>query len=275
MHGTAELSNISRVRPRELWYSLGGASLAVGTILSALAIGYYSKEQRYSLSSSPPMIEAYICFALTVMLFTFAIAGWAPWLRWQRFPDITVLVQGGGQSVATRQIEDLPPIETFLIIVKVFFINGDHDRNVCIRAAYLRGKTQPDSEWGYWQIFAAPTEPVQYRNPVQVMELPINLGPRAGAGGHLIFELPDFLRAGLAPAPRAEFVVEIHEALTGKIAVFPALVVGGTFKRRQGLIPTTIAERVHGPKSAVPWYSVMGRSGSSKPDRADRADETG
>ena len=252
------LSNIRLVRPRELWFSLGGASLAVGTLLSALAIGYYAKEQRYSLSSSPHMIGAYISFALAVMFFAFAITGWAPWLRWQRFPDITVLVQGNGQHVATRQTEGFPPVQTFLIIVKVFFINGDHDRNVCIRAAYLRGKTKPGSGWGYWQIFTEPTEPVQYRNPVQAMELPINLGPRAGAGGYLIFELPDYLRAELAPAPQAEFVVEIHEALSGKMAVFPAMVVGGTFRRRKGLIPTTSAERVYGPRPAAAWYGLMG-----------------
>lgn len=249
------------MRPRELWFSLGGASLAVGTILSALAVGYYAKEQHYSLSSSPHMIGAYVSFALAVMFFAFAATGWAPWLRWQRFPDITVLVQGAGQSVATRQIEGFPPVLTLLIIVKVFFINGDHDRNVCIRAAYLRGKTQPGSGWGYWQIFAEPTEPVQYRNPVQAMELPINLGPRAGAGGYLIFELPDYLRAELAPAPEAEFVVEIHEALSGKMAAFPAMVIGGIFRRRHGLIPTTYEERVTGPKATQPRYRVIGPAG--------------
>ena len=77
------------------------------------------------------------------------------------------------------------------------------------------------------------------------MELPINLGPRAGAGGYLIFELADYLKTELAQ--QAEFVVEIHEALSGKMAVFPAMVVGGIFRRRHGLIPTTIAERVMGP----------------------------
>jgi hypothetical protein len=116
---------------------------------------------------------------------------------------------------------------------------------------------------GYWQIFTEPTEPVQYSNPVQAMELPINLGPRAGAGGYLIFELPDYLRAGLASSPHDEFVVEIHEALSGKMATFPAMAVGGTFRRRRGLIPTTFAERVYGPKPPAAWYRVMGG-----PDRA-------
>ncbi len=233
------------MRPRELWFSLGGACLAVGTILSALAVGYFVKEQRYSLGLSPLMIWSYASFALAFLFFVFAIAGWGPWLRWQGFPDITVLVQGIQQSVATRQIEGFPPTPTFLIIQKVFFINGDHDRNVCIRAAYLRGSTKPGSERGYWQLFSEPRDPVEYRNPVQPMELPINLGPRAGAGGYLVFELSDYLRTELAP--QAEFTVEIHEALSGKMAVFPAMVVSGTFRRRHGLVPTTFAERITGP----------------------------
>lgn len=242
-----ELSNICVVRPRELWFSLGGAFLAVGTILSALAVGYFAKEQHYSLSLSPQMIGAYASFTLAFLFFALAIAGWGPWLRWQRFPDITVLVKGGRTTVATRLMDRLPPERTLLVIVNVFFINGDADRNVCIRAAYLRVRTKPGSGWGYWQIFTEPTGPVEYWNPVRAMELPINLGPRAGAGGYLIFELPDYLAAELAPPPQAESVVEIHEALSGKVAVFPAMVVGGTFRRRRGLVPTTIAERVTGP----------------------------
>ena len=134
-----ELSNISVVRPREVWFSLGGACLAVGTILSALAVGYFVKEQRYSLGLSPLMIWSYVSFALAFLFFVFAIAGWGPWLRWQGFPDITVLVQGSGQSVATRQIKGFPPIPTSLIMVKVFFINGDHDRNVCALGRHTCG----------------------------------------------------------------------------------------------------------------------------------------
>jgi len=252
------------VRPRELWFSLGGAFLAIGTILSALAVGYFVKEQHYSLSLSPQMIGSYISFALAFLFFASAIAGWGPWLRWQRFPDITILVKGGTSTVATRQMHrSLQRMDTSLFIVNVYFINGDADRNVCIRAVYLRGRTKPGSGWGYWQIFTEPTEPVEYWNPVQAMELPINLGPRAGAGGYLIFELPDYLKADLAPPPQAEWVVEIHEALSGKVALFPANVVGGTFRRRHGLVPTTIAERVTGPpvlpirtRGLAPWERV-------------------
>jgi hypothetical protein len=185
--------------------------------------------------------------------FVLAIAGWGPWLRWQRFPDITVIVSSVGTTVATKQRSGLAT-PTSLTILKVFFINGDPDRNVCIRAAYLRGKTRPGSPWGYWQIFAGPTDPVEYHNPVQALELPVNLGPRAGAGGYLIFELPDYLKGELAQGPQGvgDWVAEIHEALSGKMAAFPAMAVGGIYRRRRGLTPTTFAERVTGPPPPPP-----------------------
>ena len=256
------------MRPRELWFSLGGAALVVGTVFSALAVGYFAKEQHYSLSSSPQMIGAYIAFALAVVCFGSAIAGWGPWLRWQGFPDITVIVSGVGAVVADKVLPGPVAQKTSLTILKVYFINGNADRNVCIRTVYLRGKTKPGSPWGYWQVFTEPSDPMEYHNPVKALELPLNLPPRAGAGGYLIFDIPAYLSEGLASPEEADWVVEIHEALSGKMAIFPALAVGGVYRRRRGLVPTTIKERVTGPPlppirtRGAPWE----RQGSPWPD---------
>jgi hypothetical protein len=176
-----------------------------------------------------------------------------------RFPDITVLVSEGGHPVAAQLPNGSWPTPTRLMIFKVHFINGDANRNVCIREAYLRAKTNPGSPWGYWQIFGAPTRPVEYDNPVQALEFPLNLAPRAGAGGYLVFELPDSLSSDLAPSP-GEFSVEITEALSGKRAAFPAPVVGAVFRTQRGLVPTTSAERVTGPPVVYwrgsPWEGL-------------------
>jgi hypothetical protein len=231
-----------------------------GTVLSALAVGYYAKEQHYSLSTSPHMVAAYIAFTLALSCFTLAIVGWGPWLGWQRFPHITVLVSEERYSVAALEMPgSLPPTRTTLMILKVTFVNGDADRNVIIRAAYLRVKTKPDSPWGYWQIFTEPKRAANYDNPVQALEFPVNLGPRASVGGYLVFEIPNHFRDQLAPPPGYKSYVEIIEALSGRRAVFPAGPLG-FFETRRWLVPTTLAERVTGPpvvySRGSPWEGM-------------------
>jgi hypothetical protein len=238
------LTSIWQVRPRELWFALGTAFLATGAVLSALAVGYYAKEQHYSLSSSPHMIGAYIAFTLAAVFFALAVAGWGPWLRWQRFPNVAVLTRAVRHDAAVSLGPGSMRIPTKLLSLHVFFINRYADRNVCVRAAYLRAKTRPGSPWGYWQVFSAPSQPLEYHNPVQPLELPLNLAPRTGAGGYLVFELPPYLAAELQPG--GEFAVEVIEALSGKMAQFPAT-LGGEWTLGRGLVPTTQAERVTGP----------------------------
>lgn len=242
-HGSV-LGNIRVVRPREIWFALGAACLAVGTVLSAFAVGYYLKEQHYSLSSSPHMIGAYTAFGAALMFFAFAVTGWrGPWRRLLGFPRITVIVRQQGFVAASRVVREQWKIPTTLLILKVYFINTDPERNVCIRDAYLRRKTKPGSLWGYWQISSAPHDELEYRNPVQAMDLPVNLAPHAGSGGYLIFELPTYQDGELAPGGPS--CVEIIDALSEEWAVFP---VGlGTFTLGHGLVRTTIAERITGP----------------------------
>ena len=95
------------MRPREVWFWLGAGFLTVGAVLTAVAIAYFTKETHYSLSTGPQMVTAYASFAFAFLCFFAAIAGWRPWLRWQRFPNITVRVD--------TEIER-PAFESFLVV---------------------------------------------------------------------------------------------------------------------------------------------------------------
>jgi hypothetical protein len=76
------------------------------------------------------MIEAYISFVLAFLCFLADIAGWRPWLRWQRFPNITIRVDGIGNEPGTKQMLNFPPEPIRLMTLQVHITNGEVDRNV-------------------------------------------------------------------------------------------------------------------------------------------------
>jgi len=241
------------MRPRELWFWLGGAFITVGAVLVAVAIAYYTKEANYSLSAGPQMIDAYIAFICAFLCFLAAIAGWRPWLRWQRFPNISVRVDGVGYETGTKQVPLFPPQPIRLRTLKVHITNAESDRNVSIRAAYLLVRRKPGSG-GHEQIFTSPSWSVEYPRPLQIPEFPIKLEPQASAGGDLVFEIDDYKSSDLDESLGIR--VEIHDAISGKMASFPAIL--GRYKRGHGLRSTTYAERVNGIQSDSPWYGVTG-----------------
>jgi hypothetical protein len=242
------------MRPRELWPWLGAGFLTVGTVFAAVAIAYYTKETRYSLSTGPYMITAYVLFVLAFACFFAAIAGWRPWLLWLRFPNITVRVDAVDNSPASIQPPLFPPMPARFLILKVLITSVEADRNVSIRAAYLLRRAKPGSGW-YEHLFSSPIWSVSYPRPVDILKFPINLPPQYSEGGELVFEL-DFRETETDPEAGLGRI-EIHDAVSGKMACFPAVV--GVYRRHHGLRPTTYAERI-GPQPAPPWYSVMGPS---------------
>jgi hypothetical protein len=219
------------MRPREVWFWLGAEFLSIGAVLAAVAIAYFTKETRYSLSTGPQMVMAYIAFALAFLCFFAAIAGSRPWVRWQRFPNMPVR----------------------LITMNVHITNAEVDRRVSIRAAYLLLKAKPGSPF-YEQLFTRPFWQVERDRPADVLKLPLNLAPQESDGGELVFDLPDYQEIDPAGGPGR---IEIHDSISGEMACFP-VAVGGVYRRRHGLRPTTYEERVAGPKAPEPWYGVMG-----------------
>lgn len=242
------------MRPRELWFWLGAAFLTIGAVLTAVAIAYYTKETHYSLSTGPQMVAAYASFILAFLCFLAAITGWRPWLRWQHFPNLVIRVDGFGNETGSAQIPGFPPEPTRLLVLKVHITNAEVDRNASIRAAYLLAKAKLGSGWGHEQLFAAPFDLVSRKRPDHALKFPVNLAPAASDGGELVFELKDYLMTDVAEPFDAR--VEIHDAISGKMACFPAVM--GLYRRRHGLCPTTYAERVNGPKTAQPWHGLMG-----------------
>lgn len=241
------------MRPRELWFWLGAAFLTVGGVLTAIAVAYYTKETHYSLSSGPQMVVAYASFILAFLCFLAAIAGWRPWLRWQRFPNLTVRVDGFGTEKVTKQMPGFPQLPTTLLTLIVHITNAEVDRKASIRAAYLLAKTKPNSVL-HEHLFTKPRDEIAYTRPVNALKFPMNLEPQDSVGGEMIFELTEYLMDEVAEPFDAR--VEIHDAISGKMACFPAVM--GIYTRRRGLRPTTYAERVEGQKEPQPWYGLMG-----------------
>jgi hypothetical protein len=250
------LSNIYGMRPREVWFWLGAGFLTVGAVLAAVAIAYFTKETHYSLGTGPQMVMAYAAFALAFLCFFAGIAGWRPWLRWQRFPNITVRVDSFGYQTGSQQIHGFPPRPVRLAAMNVHITNAEVDRRVSIRAAYLMLKAKPGTPV-YEQLFTKPFWPVERDRRADVLKLPLNLSPQESGGGELVFELVDYLEIDPAGGPGR---IEIHDAISGKMASFPAAVVGGIYRRRHGLRATTYEERVTGPRAAQPRYRAIGSS---------------
>lgn len=170
------LSNIYGMRPRELWFWLGAGFLTIGGVLTAVAIAYFTKEKHYSLGTGPQMVLAYTSYVFAFLCFLAAIAGWRPWLRWQRFPNLTIRVDGVGNETATTQVPNFPPRPTLLYTLIIHIINAEADRSVSIRAMYLLAKAKRD--WfSYFQLFSKPYDPVSRiaSSPVDALRFPVNL----------------------------------------------------------------------------------------------------
>jgi hypothetical protein len=243
------------MRPREVWFWLGAGFLTIGAVLTAVAIAYFTKETHYSLSTGPQMVIAYTAFAFAFLCFFAGIAGWRPWLRWQRFPNITVRVDSYGNEAGSQQAFGFPPRPVRLVTMNVHVTNAEVDRRVSIRAAYLLLKAKPPSPI-YEQLFARPFWPVERNRPADVLKLPLNLAPQESDGGELVFELDDYREIDPAGGPGR---IEIHDSISGKMACFPAA-MGGIYRRRHGLRATTYEERVTGPRAAQPRYRAIGCS---------------
>lgn len=199
------------------------------------------------------MVAAYISFVLAFLCFLAAIAGWRPWLRWQRFPNIIIRVDGVGFDTVNMQMPGFPLIPTRIQILKLHITNAEADRNVSIRAAYLLARNKPGSVL-HEALFTAPSWPTQSTRPVRILEFPVNLAPQESDGGEWDFEIQRYRATELAEPLDAR--VEIHDAISGKMACSPANI--GIYRRRHGLRPTTLAERVNRPTATQPWYGVMG-----------------
>jgi hypothetical protein len=238
-----------------MWLWLGAAFITGGGVLTALAVAYYTKEQHYPLSTGPQMIAAYATFACAFLCFLAAITGWRPWLRWQRFPNLTVRIDAWNSVNATQEWAAGHTRPVSLVVLKIHMINGEVDRKASIRAVYLLGKCKPGSAWGYWHVFTAPTSPVSYENPPRPLELPLNLEPQASGGGWLTFELTSYLMDDVVWPEGAS--LELHDAVTGKMATCP-VAVGGSYRRRHGLRAATLAERVTGPEQPQAWHALFG-----------------
>jgi hypothetical protein len=251
------------VRPRELWLWLGAAFLTVGGVLTALAVGYYTARPASSLGASPLMFGAYGVLALAFACFFAAMLAWRPWLRWLRFPDLVISVRDINRWPATSAGPGpVPPIPVRLRVYDVRITNAEADRKASIENAVLVARTKPGAASAS-VVVTAPSWPVESDGPeTHPLQFTVNLDPQTSVSGDLVFEM-DMLQLDLAErlADPAAAYIELHDAITGKTACFPAL--PGTFRRGSGLRPLTPAERVYPMgtaevKATRQWRGLLG-----------------
>jgi hypothetical protein len=193
------------------------------------------------------MIGAYCVLALAFACFLAAILGWRPWQRWLRFPRLEIRVMGSGFLMATKQLgpADLPPQQVRLEYTRVHITNQEPDRRASIRNAYLIAPSE-DARVPFC-LFSPPDSPIRPvmsgSQTLRPLEFAIDLGPQETKSGDLIFEIsePDTQFLVNSEHPSTGGRIELHDAVTGKMACFPVNTLA-TFSRGHGLRPTTLAE---------------------------------
>jgi hypothetical protein len=242
------------VRSRELWLWLGGAFLTLGTVLSGIALAYFTKESHFSLYTSWQMQCAGASFVAAFLCFLGAIMGWRIRLRRQQFPKIRVDVDGVGTVETTYEPMPGLVIPVRLMHFPAHFVSEETERSMSIKVARLFAKVKPEGTNPLWEhVFVAPRWSISPSLNIQPLRFPLNLEPQASQGGELVFEMSSYLLVNLADPFDAR--IEIEDANTGKRASFPATL--GTFRKGHGLRPSTRAESVTGPpgRAAAPSWS--------------------
>ena len=251
------------MRIRDTWFWLGGACLTLGAVLTAIAIAYYTKQAHYPLSTGPQMTFAYIAFLCAFLCFFAAIAGWRPLRKLQRFPDITVRIQGW--LVVKGLNEPAPGFTTpcDLVSLKFHFTNNEIDRRVSITALQLQGRIRPgsDTELPWWPLLPIASGTTYQPNPPSQVTLPLNLEPLSGGGGWVTYELTSFTMQ-LMEWPGG-VILKLVDSVTNKVACCGPLAVGGAYSRRQGLWRATAKEAINGPVDSgtvdlVSWHGILG-----------------
>ncbi len=246
------------MRVRDTWFWLGAACLTLGGVLTAIAIAYYTKQAHYPLSTGPQMIVAYAAFSCAFLCFLAAIAGWRPFRNLQRFPDITVRIDGWQAVKGQLQLAPGFSPSCDLVNLRFHFTNNEVDRRASITALQLQGRVKPGSGTGYrwWPLLPiGPGFTYQPQPPNQVV-LPLNLEPQSGGGGWVTYELTPFTLKHMEWP--SGVILKLVDSVTNKKVCCGPLAVGRTYRRRQGLWPATANEEISGTVDLVSWPGVLG-----------------
>jgi hypothetical protein len=253
------------VRTRELRLWFGAALLTLGTVLVAVALAYFAKEPRFSLSRCWQMRSAEGAFLAAFLSFLYAIMGWRIPLWPQRFPNISVTVETVGSAPATYSAKfGLPTERTQFFIYPVHFVSREPERIASIKIARLYGKVTPGRAGGMVeQCFRPPKW--RFDNSslnLDPIKFPLNLEPEKSSGGDLVFDM-QFWKTEMLAAP-LQLRIEIEDASSGKRMSFPA--EKGTYWKGHGLWPTSGEEWALKPagrraRRAGTWNGLMAPPG--------------
>jgi hypothetical protein len=254
------------VRSRELWLWLGGALLTLGTVLSAIAIAYFTKFKHFSLYTSWQSIAAVTVFGLAFIAFLGAILGWPFRLRQPRFPNVDV-------TIATKVM--VPFIKTEMYTGhtltwarhprahRLTITNNETERPVSIDLdVWMKMRSDQPREW--WSGWLEPSVPPElaHMNVAPLLQLPVNLQPHESRQGWIYqeFDQPPYM--GMLADP-----LEGRIRLIDRNGPWRAYVpqVAGHYTRRQ-------LETERGlPKSLSPNPDASGKQGSPRLMRRARS----
>src|SRR5579875_122855 len=247
------------MRSRELWLWLGGALLALGTVLAATALAYFTKEKHYSLIASPLMITAAASFILAFFgCFLGAIFNWPFPSRRLAFPNISIAVISlMSETVTFKRLPNMPQL---IWAWEVHITNREQERAVSIKTARLRLRRR-DGNTGSETISTGEARVPDFDSAmIHRLRFPVSVLPQDTKGGHFVFYSLDRMLADLTQS-----WIEIEDTHTGMWARFPA--THGNYSKRHGL---QILARSQLDTERYPLQSLPVKSPAARGQRATR-----
>lgn len=247
--------------------------LTVGTVLTAIALAYFTKEPHFALYTSWQFVAALVAFGLGFVSFLGAILGWPFRFRKLRFPNITIAV-GQTAVLARTRVETMGehsfarPMMPMVFAVTV--TNNEAERTVNLSAVpYLLLKTKPgDPKVIEWLFRPEPVPPeLAFIKAEPPLEFPLVLGPHTSQAGSLFYDIASPHPALIEPV---EGRIRLVDAVSKWTAYFPPN--AGIFEKGRGLETTSVpwAPFVTEPDPTAQWrqrWTPSRRRSSSKPGR--------
>jgi hypothetical protein len=189
------------VRSRELWLWLGGALLTIGTVLSAIALAYFTRSMHFSLYTSWQATAAVTIFGSAFVAFLGGILGWPFRLRQPRFPNLDITIGIMAMTMINKTTNFAGHTVTEGVLPRAYELtitNNETERPVSIGLDF-RVKTKsgdPDE----WIIFPEPLVPQGLAGGriAPLIELPVDLQPQSSRKGWIYIELNQHMAAVLS-----------------------------------------------------------------------------
>jgi hypothetical protein len=201
--------------------------LILAATLAGVASAFYAKRQHFDFWGSPEMLVAYVCAALAVLFFYFAVSGtpfppWAaPYEPPKTFPDVEVEITKSGKANVPHPNPLASSRTVNVALYGLRLVNHEPQRAAVITVRLFQDLNLEDG--------AAPEvvcsrfqgdHPEVHLRRVNILDMPVNVAPGASIAGDLIFEL----NAWGGKSAELPIRLELEDHLSGaKVSMQPRL----------------------------------------------------